>query len=72
MKMNSLKLYYTNIVKNTTGNVSIKIRSSANNNDEPEVVKEIAEIYKNHPGISISKSSINVEQEIQLKILKTS
>ena len=35
--------HYSNIVNNTTGKMSLKIRSSASNNDDTDLVKEIIE-----------------------------
>ena len=39
--------HYFDIIKNITGKMSIKIVSSNSSNDDPEVVKEVIEKYKN-------------------------
>ena len=38
--------HYINIVKNTKGKIPIRTGSSTSNNDLPEVIKEVIEIYK--------------------------
>lgn len=60
-----------NIVKYSTGKIPIHLGISTGQKDQPEVVKDIIDKYKNHPSIFIIRNRIYAEEKIKFNSLQS-